>query len=112
MIEQILSLREKNANLEKKSADSRYDREAWTAALKKQESRYEPMRQEAELVASCAAAPGSSNRRASGQRPVTGSFRNPGATSTVFVSHFPPHDDFLQFPADRKKLQKFPFRVF
>ncbi len=44
--EQIRSFQEKNANLQKKMADSRYDRETWAAALKKQESLYEPIRQD------------------------------------------------------------------
>ena len=48
--EQIRSLREKNANLQKKIADSRYDRETWAVALKKQESRYEPVRQELDKI--------------------------------------------------------------
>lgn len=48
--EQIRSFREKNANLQKKIADSRYDRETWAVALKKQESRYEPMRQELDKI--------------------------------------------------------------
>jgi len=42
---QIRSFREKNAGLQKKTADSRYDHDTWSAALKKQESHYEPMRQ-------------------------------------------------------------------
>jgi formylglycine-generating enzyme len=44
--EQIRSFREKNANLNKKIADARYDRETWVVALKKQESLYEPIRQD------------------------------------------------------------------
>ena len=48
--EQIRSFREKNATLQKKIADSRYDRDTWAAALKKQESRYEPMRQELDKI--------------------------------------------------------------
>jgi formylglycine-generating enzyme len=44
--EQIRSFQEKNANLQKRMADSRYDRETWADVLKKQESRYEPIRQE------------------------------------------------------------------
>lgn len=44
--EQLRSLREKNASLQKRIADSRSDRETWAAALKKQESRHEAMRQE------------------------------------------------------------------
>lgn len=48
--EQIRSFREKNANLQKKIADSRYDRETWAVALTKQESRYEPMRQEPDKI--------------------------------------------------------------
>jgi len=48
--EQIRSFREKNANLQKKIADCRYDRETWAVALKKQESRYEPMRQELDKI--------------------------------------------------------------
>ena len=42
---QIQSFREKNASLQKNIADSRSDYDTWAAALKKQESRYEPMRQ-------------------------------------------------------------------
>lgn len=42
---QIRSFREKNASLQKNIADSRSDYDTWAAALKKQESRYEPMRQ-------------------------------------------------------------------
>jgi sulfatase modifying factor 1 len=42
---QIRSFREKNASLQKNIADSRSDYDIWAAALKKQESRYEPMRQ-------------------------------------------------------------------
>ena len=48
--EQIRSFREKNANLQKKIADSRYDRETWAAALKKQESRHEPIRQDLDKI--------------------------------------------------------------
>ena len=48
--EQIRSVREKNVNLEKKISDSRYDRETWAAALKKQESRYEPIRQDLDKI--------------------------------------------------------------
>jgi len=47
---QIRSFREKNANLQKKIADSRYDHDTWAVALKKQESRYEPMRQELDKI--------------------------------------------------------------
>jgi sulfatase modifying factor 1 len=42
---QIRSFREKNASLQKNIADSRSDYDTWASALKKQESRYEPMRQ-------------------------------------------------------------------
>ena len=48
--EQIRSFREKNANLEKKIADSRHDRETWTVALKKQESRHESIRQDLDKI--------------------------------------------------------------
>jgi sulfatase modifying factor 1 len=48
--DQIRSLREKNANLQKKIADSRYDRDTWAVALKKQELRYEPTRQELDKI--------------------------------------------------------------
>ncbi len=44
--EQIRAIQEKNANLQKKMADSRHDRDNWTSALKKQESLYEPIRQD------------------------------------------------------------------
>jgi sulfatase modifying factor 1 len=44
--EQIRSFREKNANLQKKIADSCYDRDTWDVALEKLESRHDPMRQE------------------------------------------------------------------
>lgn len=47
---QIRSFREKNANLQKRIADSRYDYDTWVLALKKQESRYEPMRQELDKI--------------------------------------------------------------
>jgi sulfatase modifying factor 1 len=42
---QVRSFREKTASLQKNIADSRSDYDTWAAALKKQESRYEPMRQ-------------------------------------------------------------------
>jgi formylglycine-generating enzyme required for sulfatase activity len=48
--EQLRSLREKTANLQKKIADSRSDRETWVAALQKMESRHEPMRRELEKI--------------------------------------------------------------
>ena len=48
--EQIRSFREKKANLEKKIADIRSDRETWAAALKKQESLYEPIRQDLDKI--------------------------------------------------------------
>jgi sulfatase modifying factor 1 len=48
--EQLRSLREKTANLQKKIADSRSDRETWAAALQKQESRYEVMRRELDKI--------------------------------------------------------------
>ena len=48
--EQLRSLREKNANLQKRMADSRSDRETWAAALKKQESRHEPLRRELDSI--------------------------------------------------------------
>ncbi|HUV08617.1 MAG TPA: SUMF1/EgtB/PvdO family nonheme iron enzyme, partial [Spirochaetia bacterium] len=44
--DQIRSFQEKKANLQKKIADSRYDHDTWAVALKKQESRHEPIRQE------------------------------------------------------------------
>ena len=44
--EQIRAFQEKNANLQKKMADSRHDRDNWASALKKQESLYEPIRQD------------------------------------------------------------------
>ncbi|MDP1992778.1 MAG: SUMF1/EgtB/PvdO family nonheme iron enzyme [Syntrophales bacterium] len=44
--EQIRSFREKRASLEKKITDSRNDLETWAATLKKQESLYEPIRQD------------------------------------------------------------------
>ncbi len=47
---QIRSFREKNAGLQKRIADSRYDHDTWVATLKKQESRYEPMRQELDKI--------------------------------------------------------------
>jgi len=48
--EQLRSLREKTANLQKKIADRRSDREIWAAALQKQESRHEPMRRELDKI--------------------------------------------------------------
>ncbi|MEW6333282.1 MAG: hypothetical protein AB1558_03360, partial [Thermodesulfobacteriota bacterium] len=42
---QIRSFREKNAGLQKNIADGRYEFEMWAAALKKLESRSEPLRQ-------------------------------------------------------------------
>ncbi|MBA4423271.1 MAG: hypothetical protein C0390_09265, partial [Syntrophus sp. (in: bacteria)] len=48
--EQIRSFQEKNSNLQKKIDDGRSDRETWTAALQKQESRYEPIRQELDKI--------------------------------------------------------------
>lgn len=47
---QIRSFQEKKAGLEKKISDSRSDRETWTVALKKQESRHESIRQELEKI--------------------------------------------------------------
>lgn len=47
---QIRSFREKNASLQKKIAESRYEYDTWAAALKRQESRYEPMRQELDKI--------------------------------------------------------------
>ena len=52
-----------------------------------------PRGRQAEPVASCAAAPGFSSRRASGHRPATVSLRMPGATSTAFVCQSPYHDE-------------------
>ena len=48
--QQIPAFREKNASLEKRIADSRHDRETWTVALKKQESRRESIRQELDKI--------------------------------------------------------------
>jgi sulfatase modifying factor 1 len=48
--EQLRSLREKSASLQKKIADSRSDRETWAAALQKQESRHEAMRRELDKI--------------------------------------------------------------
>lgn len=43
---QIRAVREKIAALQKRIADGRHDQDIWAAALKKQETRYDPMRQE------------------------------------------------------------------
>lgn len=48
--EQLRSFQEKNANLQKKIADSRSDRETWAVALQKQESRHELMRRELDQI--------------------------------------------------------------
>ena len=48
--DQIRSFREKTANLQKKMADSRSDRETWEAALKKLESGHKPLLQELDKI--------------------------------------------------------------
>ncbi len=50
LADQIRSLREKNASLQKRIDESRGDREAWSTVLGRQESRHEPLKKESEAV--------------------------------------------------------------